>query len=194
MMKIKYYLVFLMLAILALLFMGAAASLSLKDSGLGFKPGVNKLVSFEIDEDICFDPTYGEDNGFVVNPYQSGNLDRNQALIIGASVSYILKEVKAFTLFAITLAVLTLIAYVTVAFIVLNRIVKPAVNAEEPGKNEKLAMRNEEYANGSNGKESGGCFEDSDCSAAFLSRNIDEMLSEIDAVMEKSKVKWSILI
>jgi len=194
-MKIKYYLAFLMLAILALALMGAAAALSHRASDLSLNPGVKKLESQYIEEDLYFDPTYGADNGFVVNPYQAGNPDRNQALIIGASVSYILKEVKAFTMFAVALAVVTLIAYVIIAFIILNRIIKPNVKAEEPGKNEKLGMRNEEYGNdNNNSKESGGGIEDRNYSAALLSRNIEEMLSEIDEVLEKGKVKWSILL
>jgi len=197
MMKIKYYLAFLMLAILAIVLMGAAASISLRASVIGFNPGVKKLASLEIKEDLYCDTAYGVDNGFVVNPYLGGNPDQNQALIIGASVSYILKEVKAFTIFSVSLAVLALIAYVTIAYIILNKIVRPTVKAEEPQKKEELEMRNEEYVNGDNdsdGKETGGCFEDPDCSAAFLSRNIDKMLAEIDAVMEKSKGTWSILL
>ncbi|MDR2574884.1 MAG: hypothetical protein LBC52_00395 [Treponema sp.] len=193
-MKIKYYLLFLMLTILAIMLMGAAASLSLKASGLGPNSGVNKLEFHDIKEDISFDPAYGADNGFVVNPYQGDNPEQSQALIIGASVSYILKEVKAFTMFAVALAVVALIAYVTIAYIILNRIVRPIVRAEELRKNEELRMRNEENADNVNNKESGSCFEDPNCSAAFLSRNIDEMLAEIDKVMEKSKVKWSILL
>jgi len=194
-MKIKYFLVFLMLAVLVIALMGAAETLSFRASGLSLNPGVKRLESQVIEEDLFFDPTYGADNGFVVNPYQAGNPDRNQALIIGASVSNILKEVKAFTMFAVALAVLALIAYVTIAYIILNRIVKPIVKAEEPSKNEELGMRNEEYANVNNkvnnNKEPGGV-KDRDYSAAFLSRSIDEMLSEIDTVMEKSEVKWSV--
>jgi hypothetical protein len=194
-MKIKYCLAFLMLVILAIALMGAAATFSLRASGLSFNSGVKKLEFQNIEEDVCFDPTYGEDNGFVVNPYLAGNPDRNQALIIGASVSYILKEVKAFTMFAVALAVVTLIAYVTIAYIVLNRIVKPIVKAEEPGKNEELGMRNEEYGNDNNdSKEPGGVIENRNSGAALLSRNIDEMLSEIDTVLEKGKVKWSVLL
>jgi len=185
-MKIKYYLAFLLLAILVIALMGAATALSFRTSGLSLNPGVKKLESQAIEEDLYFDPTYGADNGFVVNPYQTLNPDRNQAIIIGASVSYILKEVKAFTMFAVTLAVAALIAYVIIAYIILNRIVKPIVKAEEPGKNE-------EYVNVNN-KEPGGGIEDRNNSAAFLSRNIDEMLSEIDTVMEKSRIKWSILL
>jgi len=198
MIKIKYYVVFLMLAILAIVLMGAAASLSLKASGLGLNPDVKKLASLEIEEDLCCEPTYGTDNGFVVNPYLGGNLDQNQALIIGASVSYILKKVQAFTVFAVSLAMIAFIVYITIANIFLNRIVNPFVKAEEPQKKKELEMRNEEYAgngnNDSGGKEPGGCFEDSNCSAAFLSRNIDKMLAEIEEVMEKSKSKWSILL
>jgi hypothetical protein len=209
MMKIKYYLVFLMLAILTIVLMGAAASLSLKASGIGLNPGVKTLESYDVEEDLCFDPNYSPGIGFVVNPYQGGNLDQNQALIIGASISYILKEVKAFTIFAVALAAAALIVYVTIAFIILNRIVSPNVKAEEPQKreelgmrNEELVMRNEEYDSVNNSvnnnvnsnKETGGCFEDSNSSAAFLTRNIDEMLAEIDAAMEKSKREWSILL
>jgi len=192
MMKIKYYLAFLMLAILAIMLMGAAATLSLRSSGLGYNPGVKKLVSNEINEDLYCDPAYGMDNGFVVNPYQGGNPDQIQALIIGASVSYILKEVKAFTVFAVALAGLALFAYVTIAFIILNRIVKPTGKAEdeEPEKNGEYVNVNNNVSN----KEFGSCLDDPDCSAAFLSRNIDEMLAEIDAAMEESKGKWSILL
>jgi hypothetical protein len=185
MMKIKFYLAFLMLAILAIMLMGAAATLSLKTSGLGFKPGVKRLVSYEINEDLCCDPVYDADNGFVVNPYQGGNLDQNQALIIGASVSYILKEVKSFTIFAVALAGLALFAYVTIAFIFLSRIVRPDVKAEEKAqKKEELEMRNEEYVSLNNNKEPIDCIGDRNLSAAFLSRNIDEMLADIDKAME----------
>jgi hypothetical protein len=201
MMKIKYYLVFLVFAILAILLMGAAASLSLKASGLGFNSGVKKLASLEIEEDLSFDPACGADNGFVFNPYQGGNTDQNQALLIGASVSYILKEIKAFTMFAVAMAVLSLVTYVTIAYIILSRVGRPIVKAEEPQKNEELETRNEEYVNDNAAtttttttKETGSCLEDRDISAAFLSRNIDEMLAEIDAVMEKSKQKVSILL
>jgi len=194
MMKIKYYLVFLLLVILAILLMGAAASLSVQSSAIGFNPDIKKFESREIEEDICFDPSYGDDNGFIVNPYQIGNPDQNQALIIGASVSYILKEVKAFTMFAVALSVFSLIAYVTIAFIILNKIVKPSFKAEEPLKKEELGMRNEEYVNDTTtittttiAKEPGGFMEDRDINAAFLSRNIDEMLAEIDAAMEKGR-------
>jgi len=195
MMKIKFYLAFLMLAILAIVLMGAAATFSLRASGLGFNPEVKRLVSSDINEDLCCDPVYGPDNGFVVNPYQGGNPDQNQALIIGASVSYILKEVKAFTLFAVVLAGLALIAYVTIAFIFLGRIVRPDVKAEEKTqKKEEAGMKNEEYANSDGSKESGSCLNDPNCSAAFLSRNIDEMLADIDKIMEKTRAKRSILL
>ena len=185
-MKIKYYLAFLMLVILAIALMGAAATLSIRTSGLSFNPGMKEIEFHGIEEDLNFDTTYGSDNGFVVNPYQSGNLDRNQAVIVGASVSYILREVKAFTMFAVVLAVLALIAYVIIAYIVLNRIVY---------KNEEAEMKNEENVIKNNDdKELIGFNKNRDYSAAFLSRNIDDMLSEIDDVMERSKVKWSILL
>ena len=189
MMKIKYYLLFLMLAILALMLMGAAANLSLKASGIGFIPGVKRLVSLETEEDRGFDPAYGGDNGFVVNPYQTDNLDRNQALIIGASVSYILKEVKVFTMFAVALATTALIIFVIIAYIILNRMVRTIVKEKEPRKND-------EYVNVSDScnKEIIDCLGDRNLNAAFLSRNIDEMLADIDKVMEKSKKKWSILL
>ena len=187
MMKIKYYLVFLMLAIIAIVLMGAAATMSLRASGIGFNPDVKKLESRVINEDLCFDPTCGTDNGFVVNPYQTDNLDRNQALVIGASVSYILKEVKAFTMFAVALAVAALIIYVTIACIILNRIIKE----EKPEKNEEYVNVNN---NDNDNKEVIDCLGDRNLNAAFLSRNIDEMLAEIDKAMEKSKKRWSILL
>jgi len=193
-MKIKYYLAFLMLVILAIVLMGAAATLSFRTSGLGLNTGVKQLETQDIEEDLFLDQTYGADNGFVVNPYQAGYPDRNQALIIGASVSYILKEIKAFTMFAVALAVLALITYVIIAYIILNRIVKPIIKVEGPQKNEECANVNNNVNNNVSNKDSDSFIEDRDYRAAFLTRNIDEMLSEIDAVMEKSKAKYSVLL
>jgi hypothetical protein len=61
-------------------------------------------------------------------------------------------------------------------------------------KKEEAEMRNEEYVNVNNDKESIDCIEDRNISAASLVRNIDRMLTDIDNVMEKSRIKWSILL
>jgi len=56
-MKIKYYLAFLMLVILAIGLMGAAATLSFRAFGLKSNPGVKGLESQSIEDDLYFDPT-----------------------------------------------------------------------------------------------------------------------------------------
>jgi len=184
-MKIRYYLIFLMFAIVAILLMGAAATLSLRASGLGFNPGMKHLEYPDIEKELGSAAV--ADSGFVVNPYQTVNSEQNQAIIIGVSVSYILKEVKAFILFAVALTVFGFISYVIIACIFLNKIANPIIKAEE-------SREKEEDVDDNGSKEPVDCIEDRTYSAAFLSRNIDEMLSDIDKMMEKSKAKLSFLL
>ena len=67
--------------------------------------------------------------------YQAVNPERNQALVIGAYVSFIRNEINTFAVFAVVSAALALIAYVTIAYIILNRIAKPIDKAEKPRMN-----------------------------------------------------------
>jgi hypothetical protein len=167
--------------------------LLLRASDISLNLGIKYLEFQGIENDL--NPVPGADNGFVVNPYQTGNPEQNQAIIMGASISYILREVKSFTMFAIILAVLALIAYVIIAYIVLNKLLNPIVKTEEPQKNEEAGIRNEDYVNNNNdsdNKELNNCIEDRPSSTALLSLSIDEMLSDIDTAMEKSRVKWSV--
>jgi hypothetical protein len=188
-MKDKSSLFLLLIAVMMIVVTAAIVFLMLQASGLSLDLGLKEIEFQGIEDDLSFDPANGADNGFIVNPYQNGNLDRNQAVIIGATVSYILKEVKAFTMFAVVLMVLTLISYVIIACIVLNRIARPIIKIEEIQKE----VSDKEHGGDNDNEESGGYIEDGTSGNAILSRNIDEMLSEIDVVMEKSKVKWSFL-
>jgi len=191
-MKNKSGLFLLSVAVMIIVITVIVVFMLIRASDINVNSGMKYLEFQGIVEDLRFAPAPGADNGFVVNPYLVGNPDQNQAVIIGASVSYILREVKSFTMFAVVLAVFALIAYVIIACIVFNRILKPVVKAEEPQKNEEAVMKNEEYDN--NNKEPGDCIEDRTSSAAILSRSIDKTLSDIDAVMERSQRKWSFLL
>jgi len=187
-MKDKSNLFLLLIAVLMVLVTALIVFLMFRASSISLDLGLKEIELQGIEEDFSFDPTYGAENGFVVNPNQNGNLDRKQAVLIGASVSYILKEVKAFTIFAVVLTILALTSYVIIACIVLGRIARPIIKAE------KIRKDISEKIHSDNNKEPGGYVEDGNSSKAILSRNIDEMLSDIDTVIEESKVEWSFLL
>jgi len=135
-MKIRYYFVFMLLVIIAFVVMGFTATLSLRAYGISINPGMKYIEYSDIEKGL--NPDQGANNGFIVNPYQTGNQDQNQnqAIIVGASVLFLLKEVKTFTMFAVVLAVLALIAYVIIAYIFLNSIARPIIKLEETRDNE----------------------------------------------------------
>jgi hypothetical protein len=76
------------------------------------------------ENDLFFDPAFDEDPGFVMDPYQTVSYEQKLAIMIGASVSYILKEVKSFTMFIVLLSVFAFAAYVIIVSIVLKKINK----------------------------------------------------------------------
>jgi hypothetical protein len=133
--------------------------LSLWESSRCPEPGKMRAVgSLGMEDDPRFAPAFDANMGFVVNPYQTGNPDKDTAVMIGSSVSYILSEVKYFTLFIVVLTVLALNAYALIVYFVLDKIAKPGTAA--------LVKR----------------------TSGLMSLEIDEMLAEIDSVMEKSKL------
>jgi len=81
--------------------------------------------------DTKYDPALGENIGFVMKPFQIGNSDHNMAILIGASESYIFKEVRAVTKFTVLLAVLALVLSSVVVCFVLDNMTKPIVNAAD---------------------------------------------------------------
>jgi hypothetical protein len=170
--------------------MGAFATMSLRASVLGFNSGMKHLEYPDIE--IELGSVSGADNGFVVNPYQTVNPEQNQAIIMGTSVLYILREVKTFTVFAVALAVFGLISYVIIAYIFLNKIANPIIKADEFPKD--VSEKEHDDDDNNNNKEPIDCIEDRTYSAALLSRSIDEMLSDIDKIMEKSRVKQGVLL
>jgi hypothetical protein len=132
-MKIRYYIVYLLLTVMMIVATGITVFLMFRAYSVSVNPGMKYLDFHDIEKDLGFDPVFDANNGFVVNPYQTGNPDRNQAAIMEAFASYIMKEVKLFTMFAVVLAVLVLFAYIIVAFIVFNSIIH---------KNGKIEIRN----------------------------------------------------
>jgi len=195
-MKNKFIVFFLLIAIITVLILGIVVIISLQRSIGCPDPGMMKVFDFfGIENDLCFasafdaNQGFGANQGFAINPYQTGNSDRDMAVIIGTSVAYILSEVKYFTLFIVVLTVLALNACSIIVYFVLDKAANPVVKQEGTQMNEELRMRNEDYV--SNNNEPVGCIEDRTSSAALLSLEIDEMLAEIDLVMERNKVKWS---
>jgi len=192
-MKIKVYIGFLILAIMAVVIIGIAVFMLIITSDMGRDLSMKELELKGIEEDLNFDSTYGSDNGFVVHPYQNSNSERSQAVLLGASIAYILREIKSFVMFSVVLAVLALVAYVIIAYIILNRIakqnVKPAVKTE---KHKKDASEKKHRNADNDSKKIDDYIEGHNSSPAIMYRNIDEMLTSIDSVIEKSKVKWNV--
>jgi hypothetical protein len=157
--------------------------LMLRASGIFISQGVSRLdASFDLPSDV--------NNGFVLNPYQSGNTEQNQALIIGASVSYILREIKSFTMFSVILAVLALTAHEIIIYMALKRITMPIVAGtveiqKDNSDNNNVNNNNSEPCNYIEGLSS---------NPSFLSLNIDEMLASIDSTMEKSQVNLKVML
>ncbi|MDR2923404.1 MAG: methyl-accepting chemotaxis protein [Treponema sp.] len=81
--------------------------------------------------DTGYDPTLGVNIGYIMKSFQIGNSDQNMAILIGASESYILKEVKTITRFTFVLSALALLLSVIIIYIVLNKITKPIVKVAD---------------------------------------------------------------
>ncbi|MDR2923405.1 MAG: hypothetical protein LBU85_08710 [Treponema sp.] len=212
-MKINFGLILFVAALVVVMAMGMALLISFRSSGISFDPNMRTLESQGIENYACYDP-------IAVNPYQAGNSDRQQAAMVTAFVSYILKEVKSFTMFTAFLAVLALTVYVLIVYIVMKNIAKPTVNQAETRKD---ISENENYNNkNSCGTQGDKCAETShDASVTvnndvmghvndssklseyiaeqssetlLLSLIIDKMLEDIVSVTERSGVKQRVLL
>jgi cation transport ATPase len=145
-MKNRFFVFFLMIAIVAVIVLGIVVFLLFWDSSRYPDPGKIRVIgSFGMENDLCSAPVFdantgfGANTGFAVNPYQTGNPERDIAVIIGASVSYILREVKYFTLFIVVLTVFALNACSIIIYFILDKAVQPIVKREETQKNEEYA-------------------------------------------------------
>jgi len=78
-----------------------------------------------------YDPNLRENVGFVLNSFQIGNSNQHMAVLIGASESYIFKEVKAITKYTIILAVLALSLAAVIVYFTFNRVTKPIIKVAE---------------------------------------------------------------
>ena len=123
-MKIRYYIAYLLLAVMMITAAGITVFLLFRAYNINY-PDIKPLEFSDVEDDVSSAPVSDSNNVFVLNPYKTGNPEHNQSVIFGVFISYILKEVKLFIMFAAILAVLALIAYVITAFIVLNRIINP---------------------------------------------------------------------
>jgi hypothetical protein len=128
---------------------------------------------------------------FAVNPYQSGNPDRDTAVMIGASVSYILREVKYFTLFIVILAVLALNTYALIVYFVLDKIVKPKTTTLANPETGPKTVSSAVLGHINDGKDPDDYIKRT---SGMISLEIDEMLAEIDSVMEKCKSNQRVLL
>jgi len=82
-------------------------------------------------KDMIYDPNIHENLGFVVKSFEIGNSDQNLAILIGASESYIFKEVKAITRYTIILAVIALALAAVIVYFTFNRVTKPIIKVAE---------------------------------------------------------------
>jgi len=74
-----------------------------------------------------YDPYLDDTIMFVVKPIQLGNSDFNWTVVIGASESHVLKEIRATTRFTVILAVISIIATAVIFIMVLGYITKPII-------------------------------------------------------------------
>jgi len=79
--------------------------------------------------DTKYDPALGENIGFVMKPFQIGNSDHNMAVLVGASESYIFREIRDITKFTVILAVLALALSAIIVYFAMNKITGPIVTA-----------------------------------------------------------------
>jgi hypothetical protein len=167
-MRNKLSLIFLAVVMMAVVVTGTAAILMRHASGIS-----HDLSLMDIEN--AYDPSLDTNTGFVIQPPQTVNFDRSMAVFIGASVSYILREVKAITMFTVILEAFALTAYVIIVYIVLNKITKPIVNTAGEA---AQALKIQEHDKG----ESSDHAEEYVCSRAGLYSMIDEMLANIYSV------------
>jgi len=78
-----------------------------------------------------YDPNLRENVGFVLKSFEIGNSGQNLAVLLGASESYIFKEVKEITRDIIILAVLALTFSGLIVYFAFNKVAKPIVKAAE---------------------------------------------------------------
>jgi methyl-accepting chemotaxis protein len=82
-------------------------------------------------EGSVHDPAHDVKVWFVMKPFQIGNSDHNLAVLIGASESYIMREVNAITRFTIILTVIALALNSAITFFTLNKVTKPIVKVAD---------------------------------------------------------------
>jgi len=213
-MRNKFCVLFLLIAIVTVLVLGIVVFLSLWDSLRCREPDLKKVLDyFGRESDLCLDsasgantgfvantgygvnPGFSVDPGFTVNPYQAGNSDRERdlALIIGSSISYILGEVKYFTLFIVVLTVLALNAYALIIYFILDKAAKPGTAPPVKPETRHKTMGNTVTGHFIGGKVPEEYIKQTSGMKRF-SLEIDEMLAEINLVMERSKLNQGVLV
>jgi methyl-accepting chemotaxis protein len=78
-----------------------------------------------------YDPNLSENIGFVLKSFEIGNSGQNLAILLGASESYIFKEIKDITRDTIILAVLVLAFSGLIVYFAFCKVTKPIVKATE---------------------------------------------------------------
>jgi methyl-accepting chemotaxis protein len=77
------------------------------------------------------DPALKENIIFIMKPFQIGDSGHNWSMLIGVSESYVLKEVKTVTGFAIMLAVTAILVMAIIIFVIFGIITKPIVRVTD---------------------------------------------------------------
>jgi len=78
-----------------------------------------------------YDPYLDDTIMFIVRPIQIANSDFNWTILIGASESHVLKEIRATTKFAVIFAAIFIFATALVFFIVLGYMMKPIITVTD---------------------------------------------------------------
>jgi len=92
---------------------------------------VDTIQNGSIFRTTIYDPNIRENVGFVLKSFQIGNSDQHMAVLIGASESYIFKEVKAITSYTIILALLALSLSAVIVYFTFNKVTRPIIKVAE---------------------------------------------------------------
>jgi methyl-accepting chemotaxis protein len=79
-----------------------------------------------------YDPLLKETLYMFMIPFNLGNSDTTWSVMIGSTESYILKEVRAMTMFTIILSVMAFVVAVVIIIRVINAVIKPIVKKAAP--------------------------------------------------------------
>jgi len=187
-MKINYGLIFLILVIIALIVMGFTVILLQRTYGRSLDLGITVPAFSDIENYAGLDPVPGANNVFVPHPYRTGNQDMERSVIILASVSYILREIKYFIMFVILSATLAFSAWAIIVYFMKEDKNMTIKEKDTGGINTGISgTATAPQTVADSGKEGDGYIDKQTAGMVLLYIDINEMLSAVNSAIEKSE-------